>query len=85
MHIIGDEYLGNKTLALDLTGSQIEKLFQTLPDLVYIFDLKSHKLAFINNRVSSLLGYTADDIEKMETIFPSLILHEDHVLSYKRW
>lgn len=76
MFPITDLNPSNKAFALNLNGSQIEKLFQTLPDLVYVFDLKIHKLVFINNQVTNLLGYTADDIEKMGTIFPSLILHD---------
>ena len=62
---------------LDLTGKQVERLFQISPDLVYIIDVNLRKMVFISNRVQDILGYTCDDIQQMGGSLISVLVHPD--------
>jgi len=62
---------------LDLTGKEVERLFQISPDLVYIIDVHLRKMVFISNRVQAILGYTCDDIQQMGGSLISVLVHPD--------
>lgn len=65
------------TFRLDLTGKQVERLFQISPDLVYIIDLKLRQMVFISSRVKEMLGYSYDDIRQMGGSLVSALVHAD--------
>ena len=65
------------TFRLDLTGKQVERLFQISPDLIYIIDLDLRQMVFISNRVKDVLGYSHDDIRQMGGSLISTLVHAD--------
>ncbi len=46
------------------TDADLHRLFQIVPDIVYVYTLKTLELRYINNRVTDLLGYTTDEIQE---------------------
>jgi PAS domain S-box-containing protein len=67
----------------ELFGSGVEEVFQKnffdiFPDIIYVYDLHEKKLKCINKRVSSVLGFTLDDLNKWDYDLMELI-HEDDV------
>ncbi|WP_428668398.1 sensor histidine kinase [Runella sp.] len=65
------------TFRLDLTGKQVERLFQISPDLVYIIDMNRRQMVFISKRVEDMLGYSYDDIQQLGGSLVSMLVHPD--------
>ncbi len=66
-----------KPFALSFSQSQMEALLQNSPDLVYIVDLKSKRLVFVNERVSDILGYSMAEAETLVQKLSSIVIHSD--------
>ncbi|MFA6924459.1 MAG: PAS domain S-box protein [Bacteroidales bacterium] len=61
------------------SSEQIEfyiKLFETTPDIKYVYDLETKKVIYVNNNVNELLNYTTEEIIKSNESFIS-IFHPD--------
>lgn len=69
-----------KQVEESLRASQhfIKSITDAIPNLLYIYDLIEERNVYINRAIETVLGYTVEEIKKMETIFlPSLIHPED--------
>lgn len=69
--------LNAKNFGLDLISGQIEMLVKLLPELIYVIDLEQRQLVYISNRITDVLGYTADDIQAMGYNFGPIMIHDD--------
>ena len=57
----------------------IERLTDANPSLIYLFDIPSRRTKFVNNRITSLFGFTPDDIngEDSSALVARLVHPED--------
>lgn len=45
-----------------------QRLNDLVPSIIYIYDVNSKKLSYVNKRMTDILGYTLDDIKGLDTI-----------------
>lgn len=58
----------------------IQRLAQSTPSMIYLYDVQSRTNVYINHMVDQLLGYTPDEVAAMgSNWFESIMLGEDHV------
>src|SRR5262245_25024353 len=55
----------------------IQSLIDAVPAGIYIYDLKERRNFFTNPRLSSMLGYTTDELTAMGADFLPLVLHPE--------
>ncbi|MDF5710977.1 MAG: PAS domain-containing protein [Nostoc sp. S4] len=55
----------------------IERIAETTPGLLYVYDLVKQQNSYINSQVSKLLGYTQEQIEEMGAKFLCNIMHPE--------
>ncbi|HWA05343.1 MAG TPA: PAS domain S-box protein [Ignavibacteria bacterium] len=57
----------------------IKRIADSLPSVLYIYDLKGPKISFTNYKIAELLGYDAEEVMKMgEQFFGKFIHPEDY-------
>ena len=54
-----------------------EKVINASPGVIYIFDLATNSITFVNDNVVKQLGYDREDIEKMGSRFYPEVFHPD--------
>jgi PAS domain S-box-containing protein len=65
-------------LALQESQKFVKNIAYTVPNIIYIYDLDEDRCIYINEHITSVLGYTLQDIQKMEGhVFLSLVIKED--------
>ena len=57
----------------------VEKILNTTPTLIYIYDLIEHRNVYANTEIVEFLGYTPEQIEMMESNLFSNIMHPDDI------
>ncbi|WP_138497614.1 PAS domain-containing protein [Nostoc sp. PA-18-2419] len=55
----------------------IERIAETTPGLLYVYDLVKQQNVYINSQVSKLLGYTQEQIQEMGAKFLCNIMHPE--------
>ncbi|MDL1885372.1 PAS domain S-box protein, partial [Anaerolineae bacterium CFX8] len=55
----------------------IQRLLETSPALVYIYDLQEERSVYINRQVGHILGYTPEDIQAMGSEITPRLIHPD--------
>jgi PAS domain S-box-containing protein len=56
----------------------IQKIADTTPDILYVFDIIAHNLVYVNNALNRTLGYSQKDIQAMgESLYARIIHPED--------
>lgn len=55
----------------------IQRLLETSPTLVYIYDLQEERNVYINRQVGHILGYTPEDIQGMGSAVMPRLIHPD--------
>ncbi len=55
----------------------IKRIADSLPSVLYIYDLKGPKITFTNYKIAELLGYDADDVVKHGEKFFEKYIHPD--------
>ncbi|CEJ44316.1 hybrid sensor histidine kinase/response regulator [Umezakia ovalisporum] len=64
----------------------IEGITDTIPGVLYVYDLIARRNVYTNSQVSKLLGYTCSQIQNMGTEFISSLIHpEDQVGLAGHW
>jgi PAS domain S-box-containing protein len=53
------------------------KIADFFPAIIYIYDLDSHKLQYINRRVTDFLGYTFEDVESWDNDLMRIVFKDD--------
>lgn len=68
--------------SLTETLSFNETLLNASPDIIYVYDIAESKNVYSNEGVEKILGYTADEIKKMEKQLISVLMHPDDFQTY---
>ncbi|MEM1096535.1 MAG: PAS domain-containing protein [Bacteroidota bacterium] len=55
----------------------VERVAQALPDILYVFDLQKQRNVYANRELSTVLGYSAEDVQAMGDQFLPQLLHPD--------
>lgn len=63
--------------SLKLEPLQVMRIFDLMPDLVYVLDLDKQNLLYANDRLYDVLGYTWDDIIAMDYTMGPFMVHDD--------
>ncbi|MEB3883206.1 PAS domain S-box protein [Lyngbya sp. CCY1209] len=69
-----------KQAELDLEESRrfIERIADTSPNILYIYDLIENRNVYVNGQIGNLIGYTPAEIQNMgDSFFPSLMHPDD--------
>ena len=53
------------------------KIADFFPAIIYIYDVDSRKLKYINRKVTDFLGYTFEDVESWDSDFMRLVFRDD--------
>lgn len=63
----------------DLIESQriVNRIADTTPDLIYLFDIVERRAVYVNQRIRDILGYTPENVRKMGADLISSLLHPD--------
>ncbi|MDB9524923.1 chemotaxis protein CheB [Oscillatoria sp. CS-180] len=56
----------------------ISRISESTPGIVYIYDVTTHRIIYLNNTVTALLGYTVDEVLQMDNLLDQLV-HPDDV------
>ncbi len=56
---------------------QVMRIFDLMPDLVYVIDLFKYKLLYANERLYDVLGYTWEDVVEMNYTLGPVMVHDD--------
>ncbi|RSK46289.1 PAS domain S-box protein [Hymenobacter perfusus] len=66
----------------DLLRNQLftARINDTVPNIVFIYDLPTHSIQYCNKQVEVILGYTAEEILAMGSAMGELLVHPDDVL-----
>lgn len=54
-----------------------EKIVNTTPNLIYVFNLENHSVVYVNEGIKKILGYSPQQIQQMEGDFLNRIVHPD--------
>jgi len=57
----------------------IQKIADTTPDILYIFDLARNKIVFANQRLSEVLGYSVEEINNMDEHRLAALVHSGDI------
>jgi PAS domain S-box-containing protein len=60
-----------------LEPSQVIRIFDLMPDLVYVLDLDKQSLLYTNARLYDVLGYTWEDVIQMNYTLGPVMVHDD--------
>jgi PAS domain S-box-containing protein len=60
-----------------LEPSQVIRVFDLMPDLVYVLDLDKKSLLYTNDRLYDVLGYTWEDVIQMNYTLGPVMVHDD--------
>ena len=60
-----------------LEPPQVMRIFDLMPDLVYVLNLDEQSLHYTNKRLYDVLGYTWDDVIQMNYTLGPVMVHED--------
>lgn len=63
--------------ALQESQRFIQKIADTVPVILYVYDFVDHRIVYSNRGVLELLGYPIDDLPNAKTEFPVELLHPD--------
>jgi PAS domain S-box-containing protein len=67
-------------VALQDNQQFLQRIVETTPDIIYVYDLVEKRNIYINHKIIEILGYTSAEIQAMrETVLPNLIHPDDWV------
>jgi PAS domain S-box-containing protein len=80
-----------RTLELLQSNQQLKEsqqltrqIVDATPDIVHVYDLAAQKTLYLNYAITSILGYTHEDIENMETAVLQELIHPDDLAKCTR-
>lgn len=62
----------------------IQRIANTSPNSIYVFDIKEKKIIYSNNKLSKELGYTYDEVKKMGQNYPACLMHHEDAIQYTK-
>jgi PAS domain S-box-containing protein len=75
------DLIEQRQFELDLARSryQFEKIAETTPDLVYVYDLVNNCNLYVNSGISRVLGYLPDQIAELGSSLIATLIHPDDI------
>jgi PAS domain S-box-containing protein len=70
--------------ALEASRHFAERLAQTIPNVIFLYDLTERRNVYVNNRSESVLGYTAHEVIAMGDQFLARTMHPDDLKTLPR-
>ncbi|GAB3195669.1 PAS domain S-box-containing protein [Pontibacter aydingkolensis] len=71
-------------LALQESRNFVKNIAQTIPNIIYIYDLEENRNIYLNEHIKSVLGYTDTDVATItRAMLRSLVLPEDRMKLYR--
>lgn len=62
-----------------------ERIADTLPEILYLYDLDTRRVLYCNRRITTVLGYTPADIEGKTIEQLRQLVHEDDTAHFATW
>lgn len=77
--LVFDDISERKTALEELSRSQkfIQSIADSIPNIMYVFELKGPRMIYTNHQIVDKLGYTNEDLKIMGTSFLVNVLHPD--------
>lgn len=77
--------LTRKQAELALKSSQqfIQRIADTTPNILYIYDIEEHRNIYCNQAITHLLGYTPSEIQAMGNLLLNKVIHPDDLKRVK--
>ena len=63
--------------ALRETRHLRERIADTIPDILYLYDLSTHRLGYVNRQLSAILGYAGEEFRTTHDLFSSAFMHPE--------
>ena len=63
--------------ALRKSQNMLWRITESVPGFLYIFDLAERHLVFANHKISSMLGYSHEEIQQWDAVWPQEIVHPE--------
>lgn len=64
-------------LALNSSQQFIQRIADTTPNILYIYDIEEHRNIYCNQAITHLLGYTPSEIQAMGNLLLNKVIHPD--------
>ncbi len=55
----------------------IQRIADSIPNILYVYNLKGPRITYANYKIASILGYTSEEVKKMGEEFFSKYIHPD--------
>jgi len=81
---IAEDITDRKLAEEKLLESQhlIQRINDSSPNLLYIYDLLAHRNIYVNREVSQMLGYTPDEVQAMGNQVLQTLMHPDDLVAF---
>jgi PAS domain S-box-containing protein len=72
-------------LALKESQQFIQRIADTTPNILYIYDIEEHRNIYCNQAISHILGYTPLEIQAMGSLMLNNIVHPDDLAKIEKY
>ncbi len=69
--------------ALKNSQQFIQRIADTTPSILYIYDMEEHRNVYCNQAITDLLGYTASEVQAMGDLMLDTVMHPDDLPTIK--
>ncbi|MFN3403698.1 MAG: PAS domain S-box protein [Cytophagaceae bacterium] len=70
---------------LEETRLLIQQIAEASPNILYVFNIQTKKLVYVNNIVKDILGFTPEQFTLFSPEELKLLIHPDNYLNIKKW
>lgn len=70
---------------LEESRNLLTRIADTIPDVLYLYDLSRRRIVYVNSRVTGVLGYTPEHIQGKDDTALHALLHPEDVEVFASW
>lgn len=70
---------------LEESRNLLARIADTIPDVLYLYDLSRRQIVYVNSRVTGVLGYTPEHIQGKDDTALHALLHPEDVEVFASW
>jgi PAS domain S-box-containing protein len=74
-----DQRVQERTAALQESQRFLTHITDTVPALIYLYDLQQRRILYFNSQVTATLGYSSEDIQQFSSSGFTTLIHPDDV------
>lgn len=63
----------------------VQRITEATPNILYVFDIIEHRLSYVNQQLTVILGYREDTIQKMENNLYQELIHPDDLPMFDKY